>query len=261
MSAGTEAAAPTPREVVELSLLPHGTVPLAHLYDAANLLGVPDQTLRLALRRLAASGLVEQHGRGRAGLLTATATSRRRAALDEAYWDVAVRQDAGEIVWDGMWHLVAFSVPEARRADRDRLRGVLARLGAAPLAPGLCVSPHDLGPAIEAETEGAVRAYLTTAASREVRHGGRPLAALVPALWPLDDLAAAYRRLLAVTEAWSGRAGSGDPAAVLAAHVAVHAALERALGPDPLLPPELLPPDWPGPEARARVARDWLPGA
>jgi len=261
VSGAHEPVDPTPREVVELALADDGSAALSSLYDAANLLGIADQPLRLAIRRLADAGLVEQTGRGRAGSLRSTRRARRRALLDEAYWDFAVAQDDGEVAWDGHWHLLGFTVPESHRAERDRLRDALSRLGAAPLTPGLFVSPHDLRPALDAETEGAVGRYLTTAAARQVERGGRPIAELVGDLWPLEALRDAYGSLLATLDRWAGSARSDVRARTLAGRIAVRTALERAVGTDPLLPPELLPADWPGRPARERVRRDWLDGA
>src|SRR5262249_13922268 len=45
--------------------------------------------------------------------------------------------------WDGMWSLVAFSIPEQFRAARDELRKELRWLGFAPLYDGLWVAPRD----------------------------------------------------------------------------------------------------------------------
>lgn len=257
MTGGPGPVTPTPREIVQLALAATGSADLAQVYDAANVLGVDDQPVRLAIRRLHTAGLVEQVGRGRAGSILSTARGRRRHALDEAYWDFAIRQDDGLTRWDGTWHLMAFSVPETLRAERDRLRTALARLGAAPLTPGLFVSPHDLVPALEAETGGEVDAFLTTAVATHLRHAGRPLGDGVADLWPLDDLAAGYRRLEDVMEHWAARRVPGDEVVALAGSLAVHCALDRAAGPDPLLPRELLPPDWPGARARTRLRREW----
>ena len=44
--------------------------------------------------------------------------------------------------WDGMWTMVAFTVPEDQRRLRPMLRGRLQSLGFAPLYDGLWVSPH-----------------------------------------------------------------------------------------------------------------------
>jgi phenylacetic acid degradation operon negative regulatory protein len=69
-------------------------------------------------------------------------------------------------------------------------------------------------------------------------------AALVARLWDLPGWADAGRQHLARL------AGEHDPARRLAAA----ALLVRHLASDPLLPPELLPPDWPGSDLRAVYA-------
>jgi phenylacetic acid degradation operon negative regulatory protein len=65
------------------------------------------------------------------------------------------------------------------------------------------------------------------------------------------------RRAEALTErltAVTGALATGDHALVAGAFVAGAAAL-RHIGGDPLLPAELLPPDWPGPALRAEYRR------
>jgi phenylacetic acid degradation operon negative regulatory protein len=251
-------SAPSPRAVVEHCLAEDGRAPLAAVYDAANLLGIADQPVRLAIRRLVDAGLVEQHGRGRAGELRATPAARLRGVLDGAYWAFAIDQDEGTVTWDGRWHLLAFSVPEARRAERDALRATLAHLGAAPLTPGLYLSPHDLGTALAAEAGPAVHDHLTTARATAVRHAGRPVEELVAELWPLTAVRAGYARFDAAMDRWSAaRRPDAGPAQALAGRIAVLAALDAAVGPDPLLPPALLPDDWPGRRSRDRFRRDW----
>ncbi|MGP5243252.1 PaaX family transcriptional regulator C-terminal domain-containing protein, partial [Corynebacterium variabile] len=68
----------TPRTLVEAFLPFEGEVSLAEVYAVANLAGLEDQPVRLAIRRLVAAGDVVQHGRGRAGSLTLTGTGLRR---------------------------------------------------------------------------------------------------------------------------------------------------------------------------------------
>lgn len=254
----------SPRALVEHCFGPDGRADLATVYHVAGVLGLEDQPVRLAVRRLVAAGVVEQTGRGRAGTLRLAPAARLRSALDLAYWDFACRQDDGAAMWDGLWRLVAFSVPESRRSERDALRSALAHLGAAPLAPGLVVSPHDLVPALRAELGSGdvrdVRDVLTTATTPAVVHAGRDVTEQVSELWPLAAVRAGYDRLDAETRAWrahlDGPDGSSGPQ-VLAARIALHAALDRALVPDPLLPPELLPADWPGPRVRRAFRALW----
>lgn len=257
----TETSPVSPRALVEHSFGPDGRADLATVYDVAGVLGLEDQPVRLAVRRLVAAGVVEQTGRGRAGALRLAPGARVRGALDLAYWDFATRQDDGAAAWDGLWRLVAFSVPESRRSERDALRSALAHLGAAPLAPGLVVSPHDLVAALVAELGSLdVREVLTTATAPAVVHAGRDLTEQVPVLWPLDVVRAGYDRLDAEIQAWRARLGGPDGASVphvLAARIALHAALDRAVVPDPLLPPELLPTGWPGPRVRGAFRTLW----
>jgi phenylacetic acid degradation operon negative regulatory protein len=263
MTTGTDAPAASahvgPRAVVEHCLAADGSAPVADVLDAARVLGIEDQPVRLAVRRMAAAGLLVQQGRGRAGTLVLTPEARLRSALDDEYWAFARRQDRGQEVWDGRWRLLAFSVPESRRADRDALRAALAHLGAATLTPGLYVSPHDLTDALAAELpDRDPGADLTVAVADAVRHRGQDLRAVVPELWALDGLRAGYRRLDAVVEAWLARVAAEPGATVRrAARVAVGAAVDLAVGPDPLLPPVLLPADWPGGAVRGRTERAW----
>jgi phenylacetic acid degradation operon negative regulatory protein len=248
-----------PRAVVEQCLdALGGEVGLGDVFDVAGVLGVEEQPVRLALRRLVVAGAVVQSGRGRAALLTWTGAAGRRAALDAEYWRFAADLDRGVEQWDGVWSLLAFSVPESRRADRDALRAVLTRLGAAALTPGLYLSPYDLGPALTAELPGRDPALdLTVARASQVHHGGLPVEERIPELWPLDDLRAEYAVLDRAVDRWAEHAAEGEPVLRLAARIAVGAAVETAVGPDPLLPPTLLPADWPGAWVRARVRALW----
>lgn len=259
-----EVTAVSPRAVVEHCFDADGTAALSTVYDVAAALGVDDQPVRLAVRRLAAAGTVVQVGRGRAGSLHLTPAARLHGALDLEYWAFAQRQDDGLEPWDGRWRLIGFSVPESRRADRDALRTTLAHLGAAALAPGLFVSPHDLVEALDAELPGRrVVTDLTTATATSVLHGGRDLRHQVDVLWPLDTVRAGYERLEREVAAWRARldgprAATGEDAVLeTAARIALHSALDRALVPDPLLPPELLPAPWPGARARAAFSTLW----
>lgn len=91
---------------------------------------------------------------------------------------------------------------------------------------------------------------------------GDDLGPLVANAWPLDGLAAAMRRF---EDAFAPLGGRGfPPAEALGLRLMlVHAFRELALR-DPLLPPALLPVDWPGERARclfARLYRALSPGA
>ncbi|MEU5661121.1 PaaX family transcriptional regulator C-terminal domain-containing protein [Streptomyces longwoodensis] len=245
-----------------------GTVDAAELYGVAGLLGMTDQQVRLCVRRLVADGRFTQEGRGRKAVLRAVADPTGALAPDAAYVHHAYRQDAGHAPWDGVWHLFAFAVPEARRTTRDALRDTLLHLGAAPLQGGLYVTANDVADIVEAHARRlGVLDSLTFLTSTDLRVGAlTDPAALAAGLWPLEDVAARYERLtafaqhcLARLDAPAGGDGTGSAASAgrLAMAVELAAEFTRAMDPDPLLPPELLPQPWPGARARRLTADCW----
>lgn len=243
-------AAIAPRTVVEAFLPVEGTVPLAAVYDTANLAGVDDQPLRLAIRRMVAAGDVVQAGRGRSGALSLTTAGRDRLHRDRMGLALAHAQDAGAAPWDGRWRLVALSVPEQERALRDALRRDLRELGAVAVSTGLYVSPHDL-----ADTLSPVaRAHLTTATTADLDvRGTRDPRALAETLWPAAPVRSAYRTL-ATALAQDAR-DTSVPVAVRQLRLAD--ALERAMRDDPLLPLELRDDPWPPTAVRRAWGERW----
>ncbi|MGC0418158.1 PaaX family transcriptional regulator C-terminal domain-containing protein [Embleya sp. AB8] len=239
-----------------------GTVDAGELYAVAATLGMTDQQVRLCLKRLVAEGRFTHEGRGRKALLRITADTERAITPDTEFLWYAFEQDAGRAPWDGSWHLVAFAVPEAKRVARDALRETLAHLGGAPIQGGLYVSANAWETYVEDEArrldilDGVT--FLTTSTLR--RGEERDPVALVAALWPLAAIAARYERLIEVARVRLDRirddAGVSTQEALTIA-VELAAEFSRAIEPDPLLPPELLPQPWPGTRARELVARCW----
>ncbi|GAA1608565.1 PaaX family transcriptional regulator C-terminal domain-containing protein [Actinoplanes couchii] len=232
----------TSRFVVEGLLRADRTAALAEVYDVGNALGIADQPMRLTIRRLVAGGDWVQEGRGRAGVLRHVGEAGRH---DPEFVRFAYRRDAGEHPWDGWWHLVVFTVPESERARRDAVRRNLLRLGGAPLHPGVYVSPDGFADV----PEGA-----WTASTRDLRHEGvHHPPELAARLWPLDEIALRYERLalLSAQPPPTGRIESLRRALELAA------AFDHAMVPDPLLPRELLPENWPPATARAAFRDRW----
>lgn len=240
------------------ALLPaEGSAPLALVYETANLAGLEDQPLRLAIRRACAAGDVQQRGRGRAGNVELTAAGRARLARDRVGLALALAQDAGQAPWDGRWHLVALTVPERDRAIRDGLRRELLASGAAPVATSLYVSPHDLSDVLPAAARGATATAVAT--HLDVRGTTEPRA-LAEQLWPAAPVVAAYD---AVTRALADDERGGAPVPVRQLRLAD--ALERAMRDDPLIPVELRAAPWAPSRARRAWAQRWqalraLPG-
>ncbi|GEM_PF-51716 len=207
--------------------------------------GVSDSAARAALSRLTRNGLLVT---SKAGRRTFSRLSARAAAILDDGARRIFSFGAASQPWDGMWSLVAFSIPEDNRAARDALRKQLRWLGFAPLYDGLWVSPRDHAAEVIA-TLGELG--ITTATA--FRATSVPAGAAIPArAWDLDGLRGRYcdfigfaSRLRDATAA--GRTPPGD---ALIARTRVMDEWRAFPALDPDLPAELLPPAWP--RARAR---------
>ncbi|HET6859007.1 MAG TPA: transcriptional regulator, partial [Streptomyces sp.] len=188
------------RTLVHALIRADGTVHADELYDVAALLGMSDQQVRLSVKRLVTDGRFTQEGRGRKALLRTTAETERTRAPDVEFVRHAFRQDAGLEPWDGVWHLVAFAVPEARRTARDALREHLGRLGGSPLQGGLYVCANAWEPYVEDEARRlGVIDGVTFVRTDDLRRGDeQDPVALARALWPQQEIAARYERLAEV---------------------------------------------------------------
>lgn len=239
-----------PRTVIEAFLSPADDVPLADIYDTANLAGLADQPVRLAIRRLISSGDITQHGRGRAGTVALTNEGRQRLQRDRQSLALAFAQDSGDAPWDGRWRMIAVNVPERERTVRDALRRELYDLGAVAIATALYVSPHNLIDALSIDA----CPYLSTATTDDLDIQGTsdPLM-IAEALWPRRDILTAYTLIDDILR--EDAADTSTPDVVRQLRLAD--ALERALRDDPLIPPELRGENWAPTVSRAAWARRW----
>ncbi|MFH8615076.1 PaaX family transcriptional regulator C-terminal domain-containing protein [Streptomyces sp. NPDC017979] len=236
-----------------------GTVDAGELYAVAALMGMSDQQVRLCVRRLVEEGRFTQDGRGRKAVLRAVADPTGALAPDAAYVRHAYLQDAGLAPWDGVWHLYGFAVPESRRAARDGLRDAIVHLGAAPVHGGLYACANDVDELVETHARHlGVLSSVTFLTSTDLRVGEvTDPVALAAALWPLARIAERHERLADFAERCLARAEHADGAHRLVLAVELAAEFTRAMTPDPLLPPELLPRPWVGARARELAARCW----
>ncbi|WAL99985.1 PaaX family transcriptional regulator C-terminal domain-containing protein [Streptomyces sp. Je 1-369] len=240
----------------------NGTVAADELYTVANTLGMSDQQVRLCVKRLVAEGRFTHEGRGRKAELHATTDTTRDLAPNAEFLRHAFQQDAGAAPWDGVWHLVAFAVPESARTVRDTLRETLVHLGGAPLQGGLYVCANAWEPYVEdAAHRLSAHGALTLLTTTDLRRGEtEEPAELARRLWPLQEIADRYHRLSRIAEPRLARlTGSAElsSSALLTIAVELAAELSRAMAPDPLLPPQLLPQPWPGTQARELIAQCW----
>src|SRR6266496_1758305 len=137
------------------------SLPSAALVALLAEFGVSDSAARAALSRLTRNQLLVTSKSGRRTVVRLSA--RAAEILDEGGRHIF---SFGRTVepWDGMWSLVAFSIPEHNRAARDALRKQLRWLGLAPLYDGLWVSPRNH--AIEVVAELAQLGITTATAFR-----------------------------------------------------------------------------------------------
>jgi phenylacetic acid degradation operon negative regulatory protein len=209
--------------------------------------GVSDSAARAALSRLTRNHLL------------ATSKSGRRTVVRLSERAARILDDGGNQIfsfgrssqpWDGMWSLVAFSVPEQNRAARDSLRKQLRWLGFAPLYDGLWVSPRDR--AIEVISQLAELGITTATALRATTVPGVSPDGLPQRAWDLDNLRARYDRFIGHTEGVRERtlAGRMSPVAALITRTRVMDEWRAFPELDPDLPDELLPDAWPRGSAR-----------
>lgn len=233
-----------PRTVIETLVPIDDERELRAVYDAGNAVGIPDQPVRLTIRRMIAAGELEQRGRGRNGTIAYTAAGRIRIERDRAALALAARQDRGSEQWDGHWSLFAISAPERLRSIRDRLRLELLGAGAVRLSTGLYVSPHTLGGMLDVDDNQ----YLVTARATDLDiRGITDPAEIAELLWPAADIVGHYR----VVEAALAADDASD--ATETRQIRLADALEKAMRTDPLVPPELRAAPW----TPAKTRREW----
>ena len=218
---GEAALRPLSARSVVLSLLLGAHPPELPVKDLVRLVepfGVGGSTLRAALSRMVAAGDLRR--------TDAVYRLSDRLLARQRRQDDALRPRTR--AWDGDWEMVVITATGRGPAERADLRARLTALRLAELREGVWLRPANLERVLPDEL-GAVAGTYTA-------RPGEPARDLAARLWPLDAWAATARSLLAVA------AGTGRPGDRLTAY----AASVRHLLTDPVLPPALLPADWPG---------------
>jgi phenylacetic acid degradation operon negative regulatory protein len=260
-----ETTVPIPTRVLVFGMAHEdGTIHAAELNAVAEACGQTPDQVRSCLRRLVADGLFVRRGTGAAARFEATERGLRALGATLERTRLAYAQDIAGRGWDRKWRLVAFAIPEARRAARDALRDRLRALGGAPVQGGLYVSPHPWSKDVVAAAERlGVADLVTTATTDDLEVGGeRDPKVLARRLWPVDDIAARYTAFVdryafvmdALGELKRARRRIDD-AVFLSGALAMAVEFQQVFVDDPLLPPELLPRPWPGRAARQLLVR------
>jgi phenylacetic acid degradation operon negative regulatory protein len=210
-------------------------LPVRAAVVAGSLFDIHENSVRVALVRLAAAGLIESAGRGAYSL----AEGARDLAREVASW-----RDAEQRVraWQGDYvfvHTGALGRAD-KRALRQRTRA-LSLLGLAEAERGLYVRPDNLEGGVERVRErlGA----LGLEAQAPVFRGGGFSAELeqrVHALWDGKRLSASYTQGRRKLEHWLSRAPRLPPDAAARESFLLGSQAIRQIVFDPLLPPPLV---------------------
>lgn len=225
-----------------------GTVPVAVLIRLLGAAGVDPPSVRSAVSRLKRRGLlVAAHAGSKAAGYAPSAAARE--LLEDGDRRIYARPRP-----DGSWLLAVFSVPESERGRRHVLRSRLARLGFGNAAPGIWIAPSHL----EEETRHTLqRLQLTPYVDlfRGTHAGFDATADAVARWWDLESIAELHQAFLdahePVLRSWARRRRMPSEEACRDYLLALDA-WRRLPYADPGLPPDLLPPDWPG-ERAAKV--------
>lgn len=208
--------------------------------------GITTASARLALSRLTKKGLIERSRDGRLTYYSLSASGAR--LLEEGRRRIF--SFGREAPWDGTWTVVSYSIPEGRRAVRERLRKRLEFLGFASVHDGTWFSPRDREAAV-----GDLLQELELGAHAEV-FLGRPssrtdVEALVSRAWALGDLRRRYREFVTRFGPYVDPAvqrGLSDRDALLVRTRLMHV-FRRFPMLDPELPDELVGDHWQRAEA------------
>jgi phenylacetic acid degradation operon negative regulatory protein len=157
--------------------------------------------------------------------------------------------------WDGRWHLVIYSLPEARRAGRSRLRTGLSWLGYGMLAPGTMIAAYPMRAEVQSllhELEVEPYVHFFTGSQLEMAEHRE----IVERCWDLPSLNRRYsafirRHRQAFEVLLSEKARNGRLSRDESFELRFWATYEFSAFPrdDPRLPEELQPDAWRGFEA------------
>jgi phenylacetic acid degradation operon negative regulatory protein len=234
-----------------------GAVGTGNLIELFAPLGFSPAATRTVLSRMSRRGWLEAHRIGRRSYYAPT--PRARKLLEEGA--ARIHHPPRAEPWDGLWYLVAYSIPEARRQIRDRLRIRLQWLGMGQLGNGLWISPHHVRGAVN-DLAGELGISDHVEIFRAQYQGYSSAARLVTQAWDLNTIDRRYAAFIerhrpAYEAALRERSAGGIDGreAYVCRFFLVHEYREFSLI-DPYLQERLLPSDWKGGEA-AELFREW----
>ena len=225
-----------------------GSVWLGTLLEFFKGLDIDSGVVRTAMSRLATDGWLERNKVGRNSFYRLN--DKGRQTFDTATSHI---YDPPPSDWTGRFELLLIGNGE----DRDAARDALKNAGFGSPLPGVWVAPS--GVPVPEEAASAIRLEV----SAEDDSGRR----LLSESWPLERTADAYLKFIKTFEPLRGSITRGESlsdADAFTARILLIHHYRRVVLRDPLLPPPLLPRDWPGRAARklcGEIYRGLLPAS
>lgn len=219
-----------------------GMIWLGSLIQALAVWGFSEAAARSAILRLKHNGAIEGQRVGRRTFYSLTDAGMHRLDIGGFRFSFSPTR-----AWDGQWTVVVYTVPEEQREFRDALRDSLKWWGFGLLAPGTWISARPLLPEMEQDwREIGVWDYVDVFRSTYI--GSSDLSAVVDRVFPeMPTLAAGYRAYIAQSELILRRleASQLNDRACFATRLENLWDFYAVASEDPVLPPDLLPKDWP----------------
>jgi phenylacetic acid degradation operon negative regulatory protein len=222
---GTTASPLTARSVLASALLgmEPPELPVAQLVRLTGLFGISENRARVALSRMVASGEATSDGAGHYRLAGHLAARQSRQSASRA---------GATAPYGGEWWLAVVTTTGSSAEVRSARRRTLSYGRLAELREGVWMRPANL--AVQLPDPLGDDVELMTARPPDAT-------ALAQRLWDLAAWSGRARDLLGALQALTP-----DRPEALAPGFELSAAVLRHLQADPLLPPALLPADWPG---------------
>ena len=221
-----------------------GEAPMRVLVDLLQAFEIGPDATRVVMSRLRSEGWFDTRRVGRESRYALT--TQAWEMLDEGRPRIFERRREP---WSGEWCMVTYSVPEAARQTRDRLRKRMAWLGFGPLAPSTWICPHDkraiVVKALAAEPEAHFDVFMARSLGLVQDRD------MVQRCWDLESLNQTYGQFLHATQKrlTTFRESPLQGAEALVERIRLIHDYRRFPFQDPDLPLELLPAGWLGRQA------------
>ncbi len=212
-------------------------MPVRALVEAGALFGIAEGSMRVALTRGLADGLIERDERG------AYRLGGRASAVAEriASWR---RLETRVRPWSGSWLTAIAAGPASSRPAQRRHARALRLLGFRELTRGVAVRPDNLAGGVDATRADLTRLELAPGSIVCELHRLDALTdARARSLWDVDGLVDGYRRTRRALDASAARLAALPEEGAMVESFRLGGAALRQLTLDPLLPEPIVPAD------------------